>query len=68
MKGNTEKQARGFNTADLAQHPVFGIWADREDLKHIHAWLKKIRRPRYLRDGGRLSSRPPQKSKRNPKS
>ncbi len=32
-----------------AEHPAVGIWADREDMKDVHAWLKKIRTPRYLR-------------------
>ena len=32
-----------------ADHPAFGMWADREDMKDVHAWLKKIRTPRYLR-------------------
>ncbi len=32
-----------------ADHPAVGIWTDREDMKDVHAWLKKIRTPRYLR-------------------
>ena len=32
-----------------ADHPAFGMWADREDMKDVHAWLEKIRTPRYLR-------------------
>ncbi len=28
-----------------AEHLAFGIWADREDMKDVHAWLKKIRTP-----------------------
>ncbi|PYV01188.1 MAG: hypothetical protein DMG26_14110 [Acidobacteria bacterium] len=32
-----------------ADHPAVGMWADREDMKDVHAWLKKIRTPRYLR-------------------
>jgi antitoxin (DNA-binding transcriptional repressor) of toxin-antitoxin stability system len=34
----------------VQDHPSVGIWADREDMKDVHAWLKKIRTPRYLRD------------------
>ena len=26
-----------------ADHPAVGMWADREDMKDVHAWLKKIR-------------------------
>ncbi len=33
----------------VADHPAVGIWADREDMKDVHAWLRKIRTPRYLR-------------------
>lgn len=33
----------------LTDYPAFGMWADREDMKDVHAWLKKIRTPRYLR-------------------
>jgi len=33
----------------VQDHPSVGIWADREDMKDVHAWLKKIRTPRYLR-------------------
>ena len=33
----------------VEDHPAFGIWANREDMKDVHAWLKKIRTPRYLR-------------------
>lgn len=33
----------------VEDHPAFGMWADREDMKDVHAWLKNIRTPRYLR-------------------
>lgn len=32
----------------LADHPAFGMWAGREDMKDVHAWLRKIRTPRYM--------------------
>jgi antitoxin (DNA-binding transcriptional repressor) of toxin-antitoxin stability system len=32
-----------------ADHSAFGMWADREDMKDVHAWLRRIRTPRYLR-------------------
>ena len=51
----------------VEDHPAFGMWADREDMKDVHAWLRKIRTPRYLRDGGTLFSSPPQKSRRKRK-
>lgn len=33
----------------IQDYPAFGMWADREDMKDVRAWLKKIRTPRYLR-------------------
>jgi prevent-host-death family protein len=33
----------------LTDYPAFGMWADREDTKDVHGWLKKIRAPRYVR-------------------
>jgi prevent-host-death family protein len=33
----------------VEDHPAFGIWANREDMQDVHAWLKNIRTPRYLR-------------------
>lgn len=33
----------------LLDDPAVGMWADREDMKDVHAWLRKIRTPRYLR-------------------
>ena len=33
----------------LTDYPAIGMWADREDMKDVDAWLRKIRRPRYLR-------------------
>jgi prevent-host-death family protein len=35
------------------EHPAFGMWADREDLKDPSAWVRKIRAPRYDRLGRR---------------
>lgn len=58
--GNVTVTLRGKPVAKLSalksrrpmrveDHPAFGMWADREDMKDVHAWLRKIRRPRYLR-------------------
>lgn len=33
----------------ITDDPAVGMWADRKDMKDVHAWLKKIRTPRYLR-------------------
>ena len=39
----------GFVTSD----PAFGIWRDREDMADVEAYLRKLRAPRYNRDGSR---------------
>jgi len=63
-----EKGAKQKETVSIQDHPAIGIWKDREDMKDVHAWLRKIRTPRYLREGGTLFSAPPQKSGRKRKS
>jgi hypothetical protein len=62
-----EKRAKQKETISVQDHPAFGMWKDREDMKEVHAWLRKIRTPRYLRDGGALFSPPPQKPGRKRK-
>jgi hypothetical protein len=49
-----EEEAQGqpaeeFTTDD----PAFGIWRDREDMADVAAYVRKIRQPRYRRDGSR---------------
>lgn len=44
--------AEAFTTDD----PAFGIWRDREDMADVAAYLRKIRQPRYNRDGSRNES------------
>ncbi len=56
IKGKRKKLAPGLK--DLLDYPAIGMWADREDMKDVHAWLRKIRTPRYLRDDGTLFSPP----------
>ena len=41
--------AEEFTTDD----PAFGIWRDREDMADVAAHVRKIRQPRYNRDGSR---------------
>ena len=31
--------------------PAFGIWRDREDMADVAAYVRKLRAPRYDRDG-----------------
>ena len=42
-------EAAAFVTDD----PAFGIWRDREDMSDVEAYLRKLRTPRYNRDGSR---------------
>ena len=41
--------AAEFTTDD----PAFGMWRDREDMADAAAYVRKIRQPRYHRDGSR---------------
>jgi len=52
-RGVPPKRKRGKRkeTGSVQDHPAFGMWADREDMKDVHAWLRKIRAPRYDRLG-----------------
>jgi len=31
----------------LSDYAAIGMWADREDMEDVDAWLRKIRKPRY---------------------
>jgi hypothetical protein len=39
--------------AFVTDDPAFGIWRDREDMTDVAAYVRKIRQPRYNRDGSR---------------
>lgn len=43
------RAADGFATDD----PTFGIWRDREDMDDVAAYVRRIRAPRFNRDGSR---------------
>ena len=43
------RAAEGFTTDD----PAFGIWRDREDMDDVAAYVRRIRAPRFNRDGSR---------------
>ena len=46
--------AEEFETND----PAFGIWRDRQDMPDVAAYVRKLREPRYSRDGSRGHSLP----------
>lgn len=48
-QGQAAEAAEAFTTDD----PAFGIWRDREDMADVAAYVRKIRQPRYNRDGSR---------------
>jgi hypothetical protein len=39
--------------SEPGEDPAFGIWRDREDMADVAAYLRKIRAPRYPRNGTR---------------
>jgi hypothetical protein len=47
------KGAERKKSISVEDHPAVGMWKDREDMKDVHAWLRKIRAPRYDRLGRR---------------
>jgi hypothetical protein len=55
-QGKQRAAAKQQKANKLANHPAIGMWADREDMRDVHAWLRKIRAPRYLRKGEGLFS------------
>ena len=37
----------------ITDDPAFGIWRDRQDMPDMAAYVRKLREPRYSRDGSR---------------
>jgi hypothetical protein len=50
-----EQEAQAAAPADefKTDDPAFGIWRDREDMADVAAYVRKMREPRYNRDGSR---------------
>ena len=44
-------QATGNSDARIEQ--LFGMWSDREDMADVDAYIRKLRAPRFNRDGTR---------------
>lgn len=38
---------RGERPMRIEDHPFFGMWADREDMEDVEAYVRKLREPRY---------------------
>ncbi len=43
-------------TSFVTNDPAFGIWRDREEMADVKAYVRKLRAPRYNRDGSRNES------------
>ena len=54
--GHQETAATRLKTGEPIEDPAFGIWRDRDDLTDVDAYVRKIRAPRYGRDGTRSGS------------
>ena len=54
--GHQETAATRLKTGEPIEDPAFGIWRDRDDLADVDAYVRKIRAPRYGRDGIRNGS------------
>lgn len=50
-----ERTASAPTLALAADDPAFGIWRDRDDMVDVDDYLRKLRAPRYWRDGSRKS-------------
>lgn len=37
----------------VTDDPAFGIWRDREDMADVEAYVRRLRAPRFGRDGSR---------------
>ena len=48
-----EAQAAAPAEEFVTDDPAFGIWRDCEDMANVAAYLRKLREPRYNRDGSR---------------
>ena len=46
----------GSTKDDAADDLLFGMWRDREDMTDVEAYSRKLRVPRYNRDGSRNES------------
>ena len=42
----------------LTDDPAFGIWRDRQDMPDVAAYVRKLREPRYGRDGSGSHNQP----------
>jgi hypothetical protein len=53
-----ETQAEVPTEEFVTDDPAFGIWRDRQDMPNVAAYVRKLREPRYGRDGSRGHGQP----------
>lgn len=53
MRIEEETQAIAPAEDFVTDDPAFGIWRDRENMADVAAYVRKVREPRYNRDGSR---------------
>lgn len=53
-----EPPAATADAAFVTDDPAFGIWRDRTDMDDVQAYLRRLRAPRYRRDGSRNEQQP----------
>ena len=53
IEAEAESPAAAPTAAFVTDDPAFGIWRDREDMDDVAAYVRKLRAPRYSRDGSR---------------
>jgi hypothetical protein len=51
-----EEAANEVASAAAGEDLLFGMWRDREDMADVEAYVRKLRAPRYNRDGSRNES------------
>ena len=52
IEEETEHAAAGVQT-DASIDLLFGMWRDREDMADVEGYIRKLRAPRFNRDGSR---------------
>lgn len=55
IEEETETQT-GIAQTDTEDDLLFGMWRDREDMADVEGYIRKLRAPRYNRDGSRNES------------
>ena len=48
-----EQSAAAATEEFVTDDPAFGIWRDREEMADVEAYVRRIRAPRFNRDGSR---------------